>query len=213
MKNNLSFHVHLLQEPEPESFSILKSALNENIVLSTGNKLISNAQFNILVGGRPNKDHLESSPYLNTLIIPFAGLPDETCTLMQDYPQISVHNLHHNAGLTAEMALALLLGVSRKIIPFDKAFRKNDWRMRYTPNDCIFLDGKTVLILGFGNIGIRLSKMLLALNMKVVGIKRSVSSASLNQKGICIATIEKLHQYLPQADVLVTSLPLTGMCQ
>ncbi|MEZ4812826.1 MAG: hypothetical protein R2883_04970 [Caldisericia bacterium] len=53
-------------------------------------------------------------PKLKYLFIPYAGLPEKTRDLMTNHPEIEVYNLHHNAAATAEMALSLLLCMSRK---------------------------------------------------------------------------------------------------
>jgi len=72
---------------------------------------------------------------------------------MRHYPNITVHNLHHNKFNTAELGFGLLLAASKFIIPLDHALRHNDWTPRYLQTKAILLRGKTVLILDFGEIG------------------------------------------------------------
>lgn len=37
-----------------------------------------------------------------------------------ELPHCSVHNLHHNAPATAEMALSLLLAAAKRVLPADR---------------------------------------------------------------------------------------------
>ena len=101
--NNLK--IHLLDEFELDELALLESQLDPNIILSTGPDLPKPADFQILVAGRPGREHLAASPELRVLVIPWAGVPHATLKLLTDFPKITVHNLHHNAAPTAELAL------------------------------------------------------------------------------------------------------------
>lgn len=41
--------------------------------------------------------------------------------MAQELPHCSVHNLHHNAPATAEMAVALLLAAAKRVLPSDRS--------------------------------------------------------------------------------------------
>jgi phosphoglycerate dehydrogenase-like enzyme len=124
---------------------------------------------------------LQASPNLRILVIPFAGLPEVTRQVLVDFPHLTVYNLHHNAALTAEMALALLLAAAKFIVPSDQALRRNDWRPHYQPPPALSLHGKTALILGFGHVGQRIGGACAALGMRILAIRRHPQSPiSLN---------------------------------
>ena len=193
------------------------------------------AAADVLVSGRPSREHLEQATKLRAVIIPWAGLPTATRDLLLEFPKLSVHNLHDNAAPTAEMALTLLLAAAKRIVPNDRALRRGDWRPRYAPDDpSILLEGKTAVVLGFGAIGRRVARMLLGLGMTVVGVRRSAvagpdgaeggadASASRGPAtfaqhpdvpGVEVVTVDCLHETLARAHVVMVCLPLTSQTE
>ena len=202
-------HVHLLNPPAPQALEILRNQLSSLIQLSTGPDLPDPASYEILVAGRPGREALLASRNLHTLVIPFAGLPAVTHDLLRDFPHIAVHNLHHNAALTAEMAIALLLAATKFILPFDRALRQNDWRLRYTTSPALSLHGKTALVLGFGQVGQRIGRACHALGMRILATRRDISRSSEVDYPVEIYPPEALADLLPQAAALLISLPDT----
>jgi phosphoglycerate dehydrogenase-like enzyme len=203
-----ALHVHLLDTPDPVSLDVLRAHLDARVILTTGPNLPPKPHYHILVAGRPDRSHLTASPTFHTLIIPFAGLPAITRTLMLEFPHIKVHNLHHNAALTAEMALALLLSAAKFIIPFDRALRSHDWTPRYSPNPSLLLEGKTVLVLGFGAIGKRVARACWGMGMRVLAIRRHVNKQVI-EFPVQVHAAAALLDLLPKAHVLVIALPAT----
>ena len=127
----------------------------------------------ILIGGRPTRDQLLACPNLRAVIVPWAGVPDSTQALLREFPHIAVHNLHHNAAATAEMAIALLMAAAKFIVPIDQKLRVNDWSPRYAPSRSIELAGKTALIVGYGQIGQRVGRVCRAMDMTVIATRRN----------------------------------------
>jgi phosphoglycerate dehydrogenase-like enzyme len=197
-------HVHLLNPPAPAHYDHLRAALDANIVLSVGDDVPLTTQ--ILVTGRPARHHL--TPEVTALLIPFAGLPTETRALLHDFPGISVHNLHHNAPMTAEMAVTLLLAAAREIIPADRGLRSDDWTARYAENSAVILDGKTALILGYGAVGMRIARALDGLGMHVLATRRGIEAVA-RHSWATIYPASALDDLLPRAHVLLIALPDT----
>src|SRR5512136_216230 len=107
----------------PEGFVSRVSSLVPDEVRIVGGEEPPKEGFQILVTGKPTKLQIESSSVLRWLVIPYPGLPGATAELLKGYPQIQVHNIHHNAGAVAEHAVGLLLAACRKILPADLALR------------------------------------------------------------------------------------------
>ena len=200
-------YVHIVHPPEGEARQLLERSLHPDLKMSYGEDLPPGRQIDILVAGRPQKELLEQSPNLRALIIPWAGIPTGTRKLMEEYPEIAVHNLHHNAVPTAELALTLLLAAAKKVLVYDRALRSNDWRLRYQPDDTILLQGKQALILGYGEIGRRIARVLQALNIEVSAIRRHGSGE--DEEGVRVYSPRELDALLPEADILILALPLT----
>jgi phosphoglycerate dehydrogenase-like enzyme len=204
----MSLSAHLLRSPDKEALAHLKTRLDPAVQVTHGPDLPTPAQYHILVAGRPQREHLEASPRLHTLIIPWAGLPATTRELMEGFPHITVHNLHHNALPVAEMVITLMLAAAKCIVPTDRSLRAHDWTPRYQPLPSLLLDGKTALILGYGAIGQHAARLCQGLGMKVIATRRDVA-APANVIPDEIHTHEALHRLLPRANVLIISLPHT----
>ena len=102
-------HVHFHHSPSKENLDYLKTLIDENISISLESEVEIANDFQILISGHPTRELLQKSPALEAVIIPWAGLSKETRELLGDFPNLRVHNLHHNASATAEFAFALLL--------------------------------------------------------------------------------------------------------
>ena len=209
-------HVHLLtilSPTEPFDLLALRAHLAPDIQVTAGLALPDPANFDILVAGRPTLAQLQASPNLRLLVIPFAGLPDATRALLTDpangLGHVAVHNLHHNTVPTAEMALALLLAAARLLVPNDQALRRGDWTLRHDPPPVTILHGKTVLIVGYGAIGQHVGRVCQALGMNVLAVRRQTVAPASAAPEAAVYGVAALPSLLPQADVLVVTLPLT----
>jgi phosphoglycerate dehydrogenase-like enzyme len=204
--------VHLLRLPYgDEAMSHLRDRLSPEIALTVGPTLPEPAGFQVLIAGRPEREHILASPWLQALIVPWAGIPDETKQLMAGFPDVSVHNLHHNAQPVAEAALALLLAASKFIIPLDRSMRAGDWTPRYESSPTLLLHGKTALILGYGAIGRKVARLCRGLDMETIATRRHASMPlEQDAAGTIIAPAKALRDLLPQADALFICLPHTA---
>lgn len=196
--------VHFVDPLAEADLADLHTLLDDDMTITGGRELPEAPNYEVLVSGRPPHTMLEASPNLRMLVIPFAGMPTSTRDLMRDFPHIAVHNLHHNAVPTAEMALALLMAAARQLMPADRELRRHNWTPRYNKMPQVLLSGKTALILGYGAIGQHLGMILRAMGMTVLGTRRrNVDEANH------IYPPDALHDLLPRADVLVIALPHT----
>ena len=113
-----------------------------------------------------------------------------------------------NANAVSEHALALLLALMRKLHQARDNQRTRHWRGMISALDEREdeLPGKTVLVYGAGNIGARLARLLRALDVTVLGVKRDTASAD--------AAFHEVHppdaflDLLPRADAVVLCCPL-----
>jgi phosphoglycerate dehydrogenase-like enzyme len=204
----VTLRVHLLSPPEPKNLALLRELLDPSVKLTTGAEPPQPAEYAVLVAGRPQRRHLTASPQLRTLIIPWAGLPEETKALLEAFPGLTVHNLHYNTAPVAEMAFGLLLAAAKRIVPMDRALRRDDWRPRYAPVPSVLLEGKTALILGYGSIGQRVARLCKAAGMYVIGIRRHLREPAA-EPAHELHPPEDLHRLLPRANALLICLPHT----
>jgi phosphoglycerate dehydrogenase-like enzyme len=205
----MSLQVFLAQPPDGAELAQLREALEPGVTLQLGPNLPDHPGYHIFVGGRPSREQLEASAALQAVVVPWSGIPAETRELLRLFPRVALHNLHHNAGPVAELALALLLAAAKFLVPLDRALRQHDWRPRYQPNPSPLLEGKTALILGYGAIGRRVARLCRALDMAVLATRRSVDAATVDEGGVTVCPAGQLHELLPRAHVLIITLPLT----
>jgi phosphoglycerate dehydrogenase-like enzyme len=196
------FPAHLVFPLAPDIEAYLRERLDDNIRLTIGDA--PPPDLRALASGRPTAEQLRSLPDLDLLLIPFVGLPPVTRDVLANFPDLPVHNVRHNTTATAEMAITLLTACARNIIPAHNAFRHHDWSPRYNQRETsVLLAGKTALILGYGAIGRRVGTVCRAMDMVVMGVRRSPSDAPDE------FTLADLPDLLPRANVVVITLPGT----
>ena len=114
-----------------------------------------------------------------------------------------------NAIPVAEHAMALILALSKRIVEYDREMKEGRW-VGYTFETMLDdLWGKTLVILGYGNIGRELARMAKSFGMKIIGIKRSEPSVPYDEYADLLVSFENIEKVLPEADFLVILTPLT----
>lgn len=111
-----------------------------------------------------------------------------------------------NSGAVAEHALMLMLAASRRVIFHDAATRNGNWKLRNN-FDSSELDGKTLLVVGFGRIGRKTAKLAAAFGMTIMVHDPFLSEAALREAGVTPAP--DLAQALDEADVVTLHVPLS----
>jgi phosphoglycerate dehydrogenase-like enzyme len=213
----MALRVHLLQSPDDELLLKLGEYLRPDIDLTCGEALPDPPVYEILVCGVPDQASIEASPNLQHLVIPWAGLPLKTRDLMRNYPQVSVHNIHHNAVPVAEMAVTLMLTAAKDVLAIDRCFRQHNWGKRYSSAAISLMAGKRALIVGYGTIGREIASRCLAFRMEVSAVRRGGAGAgegTLSGDGefcgdVPVFPVSSLSNLLPATDVLFLSVPRT----
>lgn len=196
--------VHLRHGMKPEHLTELKRSLDPEIELGTPAEALP-GEFEILVDGEPRREDLTGNSRLRAVIVPWVGVPLGTLDLMREFPHIGLHNLPYNIAPTAEMAVALLLAAAKRIVPYDRHFRRGHWSAPQpeVPGS-VLLEGKIAVILGYGRIGRRIGQACLGLGMRAVGVRRNPEPGQAAEAGM-----RDLPQLLPAAGALVVCLPHT----
>lgn len=167
------------------------------------------AEYEVLVAGRPTLELLTASKRLHTLVIPFAGVPAQTAKLLAQVPGIAVRTVHHTAGPTAELALGLVLAAARSLIPADQAMRKGDWTPRFVPpRPTMLLAGHPAVVVGYGEVGRRVARSLAALEMEVHAVRGSITTPYADGEALVHPATE-FRTLIPRARVVVLAAPAT----
>lgn len=191
--------------PGGEFLPALSRVLADGVRVTDGDELTDPSDVRVYVGGTPSAEDLARCPALSHVLIPYAGVPERTRVLLAEHESIALHNIHHNAAPTAELALTLLLAAAKRVLPFDAALRAGDWRPRYEPPTSVTLAGRTALVLGYGAIGQRVGRALRALDVEVVAVNRSGGVSH----EVELHPVTALASLWPRASLLVVCLPAT----
>lgn len=126
-----------------------------------------------------------------------------------DHPFVVTTTSGLHAAPMTEHLFGLLLAWNRRFPQAFSAQERGEWgRPRMTEVD--ILEGKLMLILGYGSIGERVARGAEAFGMEVVGLRRSPPEGARDPGGVRVEALSALPTLLPQADVVVNLLPLTG---
>ena len=114
-----------------------------------------------------------------------------------------------NARAVSEHAMALILALSRRLPEARDNQAKRVWRgMISDPSQREDeLDGKTLLVVGLGQIGGRLAQLAKAFGMRVIGLRRDPAAGRGAADGV--HTMGELKSLLPEADFVALTCPLT----
>jgi D-3-phosphoglycerate dehydrogenase len=107
-----------------------------------------------------------------------------------------------NSDAVADYAMALLLGVARKVVLIDKECRKLNWNKITT----VEMWGKTLGLIGLGSIGKGVAKRASGFNMKILAYDLYQDEEYAKANNIEYVSLEKL---LKESDFISLHLPLT----
>ncbi|MDM0003526.1 hydroxyacid dehydrogenase [Variovorax sp. J22G73] len=116
-----------------------------------------------------------------------------------------------NAQSVAEMTLGLMLAAARRIGWMDRELHEGRWSRA---QDGVELQGKTLGLVGFGQVGQRVARVGLALGMQVVAFDPAVRPALHSTTGDGVSPVAgvrllpSVDALLPLADVLSLHVPL-----
>jgi len=111
-----------------------------------------------------------------------------------------------NTLSTAELTIALMMAVSRNIVPACASLKAGEWNRKAFMGRQ--LAGKTVGIVGLGRIGSAVAKRCLGLEMKVMGYDPFIAGAPPDPAKQ-IRLVDSLDELLTQADYLTVHTPMT----
>ena len=109
----------------------------------------------------------------------------------------------YGAHTVAEHTFALILAISRKIVPSVEQAKKGDFSSENLQG--FDLAGKTIGVIGTGNIGKNVAEIALSFEMKVLAFSRT-QNQELVSKGVKYVTLDEL---LANSDIISLHLPHT----
>ncbi len=118
-----------------------------------------------------------------------------------------------NARVVAQTAIAGLLALARRFPQLMAAQRSHNWAPLIDSSGVALprdLDGQTAVVIGWGPIGQQIGRLLTALGLRIVVVRRSAQAVHPDITGVHqVVGFEGLDQVLPKADWLILACPLT----
>ncbi len=112
-----------------------------------------------------------------------------------------------NANAVAELVIAHMLDLARRVIESDRYIRNSSWESPtgpYTDLRGFELRGKTVGVVGFGAIGRRVGEICNALGMDVLVADPLVPATDITDRGMISTTLEDM---IARADIVTLHCP------
>ncbi|ADK79496.1 2-hydroxyacid dehydrogenase [Sediminispirochaeta smaragdinae] len=166
-------------------------------------------EIEVVVGGKPTKEFLSAAPRLKLVIVPFAGVNHLPLEFIAERG-IRVANSHGNAPDVAERTLAMILAWYGKIVEYHNDLLRGQWHGfwvgRGLDDTWKSIRGSRCAILGTGEIGIHLARLLAPLEVETIGYKRRPVSAPI--PGFSRISHD-LDEVIDAADTVVIALPAT----
>ena len=150
-----------------------------------------------------DKTFLEKGSHLRFIARVGAGMENIDVKAAESLGIVCLHAPEGNRTAVAEQALAMLLGLFNNLFKANQEVRKGLWLREQ--NRGIELEGKTVAIIGFGNMGSALAQRLVGFGCKV--LLHDKYKSNFAPSGFVEAN---LHQVFEQADIVSLHLPLTA---
>lgn len=102
------------------------------------------------------------------------------------------------APAVAEHAMTMILAMARRIGAIIERSARHEWNKEFTP-PLMSLEGRTLAIVGYGNIGRELAKRARGFDMKILGVSRSLAADPLVDE---MHPMSALHDVLGRAEVV-----------
>ncbi len=188
--------------------------------------VLENAGFEVLYEEYPNEDRLvelvkdveaiivrskpkvtrkviEAAPKLKVIGRAGVGLDNIDLGMAKERGIKVVNSPGASSRSVAELAIALIFNVARKIAFADRKMREGVWAKK----QCLGteLEGKTLGVVGFGRIGYQVAKIARALGMKVLLYDPYPNEERAKEVGGRFAPLEEL---LRESDVVTLHVPL-----
>ena len=153
--------------------------------------------------GEPDEDQILAAKKLEWIQLTWAGT-DKYDKMTNLPPDLKITNASGAFGkIISEYVVGSIIALYRSFPKYWDSKKSKAWE-RVDSATTIF--GKTALILGTGDIGSNVAHRLKAFDCKVLGIRRQLSGAKM-QDFDEVYTMDSLEGLLPQADIVIGCLP------
>ncbi len=148
---------------------------------------------------KATKDYIDEAKNMKLIIRGGVGMDNIDRDYCKEKGIIATNTPKSSAIAVAELAFALMLSTPNHIVYYDNTMKKGEWNKKTKRNE---LYGKTLCLLGIGNIATKVAERAKAFGMNVVAYDKYVSSSP-------VATMMSLEDAVKNADYISMHLPFT----
>ena len=143
------------------------------------------------------KDILAAATKLKAIARAGAGVDNIDCATARENGVVVMNTPGGNTNATAEHAFALIMAALRKIPFADETTHRGEWQKKAIKG--VELSKKTLGIVGFGNIGARLSHLVSGFDVNVLVCSKSLESRQAEFPHVTNVSFDEL---LEQSDII-----------
>lgn len=160
----------------------------------------------ILLGPYVTKKIVKTAGALKLIQVPWTGMDTFDFSAVQGIT-VPICNTHSNADSVAEIGVAIVLDLLKKVSYHDRKMRVGNWNRDQKPLNLKskMLNKQTVCVLGFGNIGSRIGKLIAAFGAKVIAVDERAKEGEIAAE---VYKNEDIKAAVGKADVVICTLPL-----
>ena len=161
----------------------------------------------VLLGPYVTKKIIETAKNLKLIQVPWTGMDTLNFSSVQGCT-IPICNTHSNADSVAEIGVTIVLDLLKKVSYHDRKMRVGNWNRDQKPLNLKskMLNKQTVCILGFGNIGSRIGKLITAFGSNVIAVDERAVAGEIASE---VYPNDQIKSAISKSDVVVCTLPLT----
>lgn len=199
----------LAWDAKPWEIEIFEGKLKglAHVVAASGIELARELRDAEVVVGRPPDEAVVAAERLKFVQAPWAGVDGYNLELLRSKGVALASAKGCNARAVAEHALALMFALAKRIVAMDKQVKAGGWVPWSEETLLEDLEGKLVVVLGYGNIGREIAKMCRCLGMRVIGVRKR--PLERDEYAESVVGLDRLEEVVRAADFLVVALPLT----
>ncbi len=119
-------------------------------------------------GVRVTREIMLASPRLKVIGVHGIGCDHVDLTAARELGKVVINTPDALSVTVAEMTVALMLSMTRRIVASDRAVRAGQWGRKYSDLIGVELMGKTIGLIGMGRIGIETAKRLKAFDVELI---------------------------------------------
>lgn len=168
-------------------------------------EIVSDAD--VLLGPYVTRRIIESADKLKLIQVPWTGMDTFDFSSVHGI-DVTICNTHSNADSVAEMGVAIVLDLMKKVSYHDRKMRSGNWNRDQKPLNLKskMLNKQTVCVLGFGNIGSRIGKLIAGFGAQIIAVDDHANAGDIAQK---VYRNNQINEAVLSADVIICTLPLT----